>query len=219
MRPVIRDVTLSFDNGPTAGVTGHVLDVLRRHNIRATFFVLGKNLAEPTLKVLARHAHNEGHWIGNHTYSHGAPLGERGDDPDAPHHEIGETQALIGELAHPQRFFRPNGGGGVLGPHLLSRDAADYLARQHFTCVLWNAVPRDWEDHAGWVETALAQCRALPWALIVLHDLPTGAMAHLEAFITRAKEEGATFRQDFPPDCLPMIEGKAAPGLERFVAA
>jgi len=215
---VIRDVTLSFDNGPTAGVTGHVLEVLRRHDIRATFFVLGKNIVEPSLKLLARRAHDEGHWIGNHTFSHGVPLGKRADDRDAPHHEIGETQVLIGELAHPQKFFRPNGGGGVLGSHLLSRDAADYLQRGQFTCVLWNAVPRDWDDPAGWVETALAQCRALPWALVVLHDLPTGAMAHLDAFIARARDEGATFRQDFPPDCLPMIEGKATPSLQGFIA-
>lgn len=215
---MIRDVTLSFDNGPTAGVTEPVLDMLRRHDIRATFFVLGKNIAAPSLKRLARRAHDEGHWIGNHTYSHGVPLGQRASDPDAPRHEIGDTQALIGELAHPHKFFRPNGGGGVLGPHLLSRDAADYLQRGQFTCVLWNAIPRDWDDPAGWVETALAQCRALPWALMVLHDLPTGAMAHLDAFITRARDEGARFRQEFPPDCLPLVEGKPAPSLADFIA-
>jgi peptidoglycan-N-acetylglucosamine deacetylase len=215
---VIRDVTLSFDNGPTPGVTEPVLDALRRHGIRATFFVLGKKIVEPSLKLLARQAHDEGHWIGNHTYSHGLPLGQRADDRAAPENEIGETQSLLGALAHPSRFFRPNGGGGVLGPHLLSRDAADFLERGQFTCVLWNAIPRDWDDPAGWVETALAQCRALPWSLVVLHDLPTGAMARLDAFITRACAEGARFRQEFPPDCLPMIEGKPAPGLDAFIA-
>lgn len=214
---MIRDVTLSFDNGPTAGVTEDVLDVLRRHDQRTTFFVLGKKLAEPALKVLAQRAHDEGHWIGNHTYSHGAPLGKRADEPNAPQREIGETQTLIGELGHPQKFFRPN-GGGLLGPHLLSRAAADYLERNRFTCVIWNAVPRDWEAPVDWVETALAQCRALPWTLVVIHDLPTGAMAQLDAFIHRAKDEGATFRQDFPPDCLPIVEGKPSLILDRFVA-
>jgi peptidoglycan-N-acetylglucosamine deacetylase len=215
---VIRDVTLSFDNGPTAGVTEDVLGTLRRHDIRATFFVLGKNLADPALKALARRAHDEGHWIGNHTYSHGVPLGKRADDPDAPQREIGDAQALLGELAHPKKFFRPNGGGGVLGPHLLSVAAADYLQRGRFTCVIWNAVPRDWEDITGWVERALEQCRVLPWALVVIHDLPTGAMAQLDTFICRARDEGATFRQDFPPDCLPIVEGNPAPNLESFVA-
>ena len=215
---MIRDVTLSFDNGPTVGVTGHVLEVLRRHDIRTTFFVLGKNIATPALKLLARRAHDEGHWIGNHTYSHGAPLGTRSDERDAPYREIGETQALIGVLAHPQKFFRPNGGGGVLGHHLLSHDAAEYLERHRFTCVVWNAVPRDWENVTGWVDVALEQCRALPWALVVLHDLPTGAMAHLDTFIDRARDEGAQFRQEFPPDCLPMVAGVPAPSLESFIA-
>jgi peptidoglycan/xylan/chitin deacetylase (PgdA/CDA1 family) len=199
-------------------VTEPVLDTLRRHDIHATFFVLGKNLADPARKALARRAHRDGHWIGNHTYSHGIPLGKRAADAAVVQQEIGETQALLGELAHAKKFFRPNGGGGALGPHLLSRAAADYLQRDRFTCVIWNAVPRDWEDTVGWVDTALAQCRALPWALVVIHDLPTGAMAQLDAFIRRAKDEGATFRQDFPPDCLPIMEGNPAPMLESFVA-
>ena len=214
---VIHNVTLSFDNGPTGGVTEHVLEVLRRHELRATFFVLGKNLADPALYALAQRAHDEGHWIGNHTYSHGVPLG-RQTDPDAPAREIGEAQRRIGILAHPKKFFRPNGGGGMLGPHLLSRAAADYLARGGYTCVLWNAIPRDWDDPEGWVETALVQCRATTWALVVVHDLPTGAMQQLDRFITRARSEGAVFKQEFPPDCVAMTEGRPTPKFEAFVA-
>jgi hypothetical protein len=78
------------------------------------------------------------------------------------------------------------------------------------TCVLWNAVPRDWEDPQGWVETALAQCLERPWTLLVLHDLPTGAMARLQSFVTAARELGLAFRQDFPPDCVPIRRGLKA---------
>ena len=120
-----------FHLGVLPGLTG-VLDVLARHGIRATFFVLGRNLASKETKALVRRAAEEGHWIGNHTYSHAVPLGTT-TDPDAPAKEIGATQALIGELAHPDKLFRPFGGGGILGPHLLIPAAASVV----FLFPLW----------------------------------------------------------------------------------
>src|SRR5215831_18045234 len=63
------DLTLTFDNGPTPA-TPVVLDLLARHGIRSTFFLTGKQLAIPGMRVHAERAVREGHWIGNHTYSH-----------------------------------------------------------------------------------------------------------------------------------------------------
>jgi peptidoglycan/xylan/chitin deacetylase (PgdA/CDA1 family) len=216
--PKRHKVTLTFDNGPTPEVTAHVLDVLRRQRIRATFFVLGQNIAKPEKRAWAQRAFNEGHWIGNHTYSHSTPLGES-IDPGLSEHEIGRTQHLLGELSHMRRLFRPFGGGGHLGPHLLSTDALAYLREGEYTCVLWNAVPRDWENPDGWVEVALEQCAARAWTTLVLHDLPTGAMRHLEDFIVRARLAGAVFTQDFPVDCLPVVSGKIQSDIRAFVAS
>jgi len=86
------------------------------------------------------------------------------------------------------------------------------------TCVLWNAVPRDWEDPRGWAETALAQCLLQPWTLPVLHDLPTGAMGRLKIFIDRLRDHGAVFRQDFAPDCVPLRRGEARRDLAPYTA-
>jgi peptidoglycan-N-acetylglucosamine deacetylase len=44
------------------------------------------------------------------------------------------------------RFYRSFGGGGHLDRRLMSRAARDYLIQQKFTCVLWNVIPRDWDD-------------------------------------------------------------------------
>jgi peptidoglycan/xylan/chitin deacetylase (PgdA/CDA1 family) len=66
-------VYLTFDDGPTPGVTEWILSTLRRHNAKATFFVLGKNVEMyPDLykKIL-----DEGHSVGNHTYSHQKGVG------------------------------------------------------------------------------------------------------------------------------------------------
>lgn len=215
--PDNRPITLTFDNGPTAAVTPHVLDVLARYDIRATFFVLGQNLLSKEAAAQAQRAADEGHWIGNHTYSHEVPLGTT-TDPDAPTNEVVRTQQLIGHLAHPDKLFRPFGGGGVLGTHLLSPEAFELLKTDRYTCVFWNSIPHDWDDPEGWVETALVQARRLPWALTVLHDYETGAMRRLESFIERALAEGFSFKQEFPPDCVPMLRGAPVLPMDDFVA-
>ncbi|MXP62101.1 polysaccharide deacetylase family protein [Roseomonas sp. M0104] len=206
-------VTLSFDNGPEPEVTPGVLDVLRARGLRATFFVIGRKLA--ACRTLAARAHAEGHWIGNHSWSHSGPLGGRPDKDAAA--EIGRTQDLIGKLAHPDRLFRPQGGGGALGPHLLSGAALDLLVRGRFTCVLWNAVPGDYRDAEGWVERALALCRGPAPVALVLHDLPNGAMRHLDRFLGRLADQGARFTQDFPPACLPLCRGVATGPIADYV--
>jgi len=211
------DLTLSFDNGPEPDVTPRVLEVLARRGWRATFFVIGQKLAEPERYALAERALAEGHWIGNHSYTHSLPLGLR-TEADVAALEIGRTQALMGALAHPRKFFRPSGGGN-LDRRLLSRSVTEFLQRDRYTCVLWNAIPRDWDDPDGWVERALAQCLAQPWTLLVLHDLPTGAMRHLERFLDAASAAGARARQDFPPACMPIVEGIPVLPLEGYVAA
>jgi peptidoglycan-N-acetylglucosamine deacetylase len=212
------DVTLSFDNGPEPAVTPRVLDVLNQFEVKATFFALGSKLADPQCRAIAKRAHAEGHWIGNHTKTHSQPLG-RITRPELILSEILDTQALIGELAHPDRLFRPFGGGGELGSHLLNAAAVEILKNEKMTCVLWNAVPRDWEDPRGWAEVALAQCLAQPWSLLVLHDLPTGAMGRLKIFIDRVLDHGGRFRQDFPPECVPLLRGTQVGALEPYVTA
>jgi peptidoglycan-N-acetylglucosamine deacetylase len=211
------DLTLTFDNGPEPGVTPRVLDILGERKIKTTFFVIGEKLADPERRRLAKRAHGEGHWIGNHTFTHSVPLGQQ-PGANTAQDEIGRTQAAIGELAHQQRWFRPFGGGGNLDDRLLKPSVVDYLARNRFSCVLWNAIPRDWNDPDGWVDRALDQCCAQPWSLMVLHDLPSGAMARLEDFLNRAEKLGARFHQDFPPDCVPIRSGEIVLPIQSYVS-
>ena len=210
-------VTLTFDNGPQPGVTEHVLEVLDKQHILATFFVLGVKVAEPVRRRLAVEAHGAGHWIGNHTMTHGTPLGQL-REPGRARSEILDAQKLLRELAHPDRLFRPFGGGGALGPHLLNEEAVATLEAERMTCVLWNAIPRDFAEPDNWVERALEQCRAQPWTLLVLHDLPNGAMKHLESFLRRIRDAGGSFTQEFPLDCVPMRRGAATPRLRDWTA-
>ena len=211
-------LTFTFDNGPVPGATDKVLDFLASRSIKATFFVIGERLRTPAGRRLAERAHAQGHWIGNHTLTHGEPLGLVGT---ANHieREIGETQRLIGSLAHPQKLFRPNGKGS-LGPHLLSRATADYLMMQAFTLVTWNNVPRDWVDpKTDWLARAVAALADSPWSLLVLHDQHiAGMMESLAEFHGYLVAKGVEIRQELPPCCLPIRNGKICEAIDGLMA-
>lgn len=211
-------VTLSFDNGPAPAVTPIVLDVLAKHGLRSAFFVVGRKLADPAARKMAERAHAEGHWIGNHTWTHETPLGRLADG-EAAITEIVRTQQTIGPLAHPDKWFRPFGGGGRIGPWLLSAAARDYLVAQRFSVVLWNSIPRDWELHDEWPARALADCRAQDHTLIVLHDHIAPSVRHLDRFIGTLLDDGFEIVQAFPEDCVPVLRGAARVPLEPFVTA
>jgi peptidoglycan/xylan/chitin deacetylase (PgdA/CDA1 family) len=213
----MKQVTLTFDNGPDpGGTTAFVLDELARREIPASFFVTGRQLARPGARDLARRAHDEGHWIGNHTLTHSIMFGDS-EDALLVDREIGETQALMGDLAHSDRLFRPYGGGGVISRRLLSEAAVSYLAGGGYTCVLWTSVPRDWEADAAWVDRCLADIEEQDWTVVVAHDLPTGGMAYLPALLDRIEAMGAEFVQEFPKRCVPIRRGLVEGDLSAIV--
>ena len=204
---VPRRVTLTFDNGPTPGITERVLEILDREAIRSTFFVIGHNLAHPAAASLARQAHSAGHWIGNHTFSHSVALGDR-PDPDYAAYEIGNAQRAIAELTHPNRLFRPFGNSGLIGPHLLSEAAIAYLLANRFQTVLWNSVPGDWKDAAGWVERCVAQVLENEWSVVVLHDIEDGCLHLLPELLQRLNDLGVIYEQDYPESVVLTRNGK-----------
>jgi peptidoglycan/xylan/chitin deacetylase (PgdA/CDA1 family) len=219
VRRVVRTISLTFDNGPEPGVTDFVLDTLASRDVRAAFFVVGSKLEHDAGLRCAGRAAREGHRVGNHTYHHGEPLGLL--DPEASRAEIARTQALLDGFVT-ERLFRPIGGAGregTLGDHLLNPAARDLLIAERFTVVLWNVVPRDWERPHTWVDVALEDCRLTDHAVIVLHDLPGGAMAQLPSILDRAMEQGAQFSSDFPPSCVVLERGVPRGALAAYVRA
>jgi len=94
----------------------------------------------------------------------------------------------------------------------------DYLIRAGFSCVLWNVVPRDWEDAEAWVDRALRACAAPPQVLLVLHDTLFAAMKNLDGFIQQLKDQGHTIAQEFPAACVPILRGSVVQDMSRFVS-
>jgi len=207
-------VTLTFDNGPDPQATPQVLDCLARHGVKSTFFVLGQHVSTSVGLDLARRASREGHWIGNHTWTHTGRLGEM--TREAALQEFDRTQQALAWVDQPARLFRPRGGGGRLGKGLLHLAVAEKLIAGGFTCVLWTSVPGDFRDPDGWMDRALADCRSRDWSLVVLHDIPNGAVRNLESFLRKLRDEGHQFTQEFPADCTPILNGRVLRSLDEF---
>ena len=136
--------------------------------------------------------------------THSVPLGDGAD----PVQEIDATQELIGDLAHASRWFRPFGRGGVLDERLVERRCRRPSAEGGYSCVLWNSVPRDWEDPDAWIDRALADVESNDWTVVVMHDLPTGAMDRLPRLLDELDARGAEIVQDFPDACVPIRNGQ-----------
>ncbi|UXN74038.1 polysaccharide deacetylase family protein [Devosia sp. A8/3-2] len=116
-------VALTFDDGPTTDYTQPVLDILTAHDIRATFFLTGRETAENP--QLAKAIADEGHEIGNHSRSHNRMIFV---SPGTVHEEIENTDAAIratgyqGEL----HFRPPYGKKLVILPWYLAQNRAHH---------------------------------------------------------------------------------------------
>ncbi len=212
-----RKITLTFDNGPTPGVTDQVLDALSHRQMSAILFVVGENVCLPAGRRLIERTVSEGHRIGNHSFTHGLPLGELSAAESI--YEISSTQKILDEFNDADRYFRPWGTEGALGRRCLNQTAVEYLIAEQYTCVLWNSVPRDWADPRGWVDRALADTRHHEHTVVVLHDLPTGAMERLPRFLDELDDSGLEVTIDLPDDCVPIVRGRLRTPIDHLTPA
>ena len=138
------EYALTYDDGPNDACTEELLDVLAQHNVRATFFLIGRFVRER--RDLTRRIHSAGHLIGNHTFTHPVLLFQ---SPSRVREELASTNAALEDaIGEPVRFFRP--------PHGARRPDVLRTARElGLTPVLWNAMGYDWKP-ALTPETILA---------------------------------------------------------------
>jgi peptidoglycan/xylan/chitin deacetylase (PgdA/CDA1 family) len=130
----LRQIALTFDDGPNDPDTHRLLDVLAKHGVRATFFMIGRFVRERPEIVRAVAA--AGHLIGNHTMTHPLLLIR---PPKVVRQELSDCNAALEDaLGAPVRWFRPPHGGRR--PDVLR--AARELG---LTPVLWNAMGYDWK--------------------------------------------------------------------------
>jgi peptidoglycan/xylan/chitin deacetylase (PgdA/CDA1 family) len=210
-------VTLTFDNGPHPVGTPQTLAALAERDIPAIFFVVGERMTGSADDLVTAIV-DDGHLVGNHTWSHAGPLGELTGLGAAPE-EIARAQEAIGNRASDPPLFRPVGAapGGVVDDRLFTVEAVETLRAGSFTVALWNVLPHDWESPFDWTGCALAACRTLDHAVIVLHDAYPAGLAALPAFLDALAADGAAFTLALPEECTPMIAGVPTPQLDPLI--
>lgn len=152
-------IALTIDDGPWPKTTAEMLDILKRNNVKATFFWVGSALQENP--EIAKRVVAEGHAIGNHTWHHWY----RKMDEATAKSEIEKTNELIYKTTGVKTsFFRPPGG-------YLNNGLAAYAKSQKNSVVMWSVTSADTDPRAKYQVFVKNVIRdAKPGAIVLMHD-------------------------------------------------
>ncbi|EKE01312.1 MAG: polysaccharide deacetylase [uncultured bacterium] len=179
-------VALTFDDGPHPKHTREILEILKQHDIRATFFVIGKN-AQRHPDVI-KEADTDGNIISNHSYSHFYLTTLSSDDIET---ELQKTNNLIYKTIQKYpTFFRPPYGA-------CSDKSTQIVDRLGFTTITWNVMTDDYSSRQTSERIAAYVIKhAKPGAIIGLHDGGGNrekTVGALPIIIKALKDEGYKF--------------------------
>ncbi|APO47322.1 polysaccharide deacetylase family protein [Paenibacillus sp. FSL K6-1122] len=169
---------LTFDDGPDPHYTPRLLDLLRQHQAKATFFVVGEHAASHP--ELIQRIHEEGHLIGIHNYIHKTNWLMR---PRTVRDQIQRTGQIIHEVTGVKTcYYRPPWG---------IMNLFDFFSKKERKIVLWSSMFEDWRSRVGaqrLTERMLKELRG--GEVMLLHDRGTtlGADAHAPEQMLQALE-------------------------------
>lgn len=169
---------LTFDDGPDPHYTPRLLDLLRQHQAKATFFVVGEHAASHP--ELIQRIHDEGHLIGIHNYIHKTNWLMR---PRTVRDQIQRTGQIIHEVTGVKTcYYRPPWG---------IMNLFDFFSKKERKIILWSSMFEDWRSRVGaqrLTERMLKELRG--GEVMLLHDRGTtlGADAHAPEQMLQALE-------------------------------
>jgi peptidoglycan-N-acetylglucosamine deacetylase len=176
-------IAMTFDDGPSAENTPRLLEMLKQRNIKATFFLIGQNVASnPDLvrRILA-----EGHEIGNHSWTH--PQLSRLSDQKVTA-EIAKTQDAIKDASgFTPTLLRPPYGA------ITSRQR-EWIENQFgLSIILWSVDPFDWKRPGASVISQRILSQARPGAIILSHDIHKQTVDAMPATLDGLMRKGFKF--------------------------
>ena len=175
---------LTFDDGPDPTYTPPLLDLLAKHGVKASFFLVGEKI-ERHPKLVERIV-AEGHMLGNHSYSHWS---FKRMTTRKKLHEIHSTDALLRAFdGRPHHQMRPP--HGYVGADLLC-----YFALHRRSFVYWSYDSLDYQDRPN--QEMIRRLRAdppLPGDIVLMHDDSDRAHDALAVMLPEWLGDGHTFR-------------------------
>ncbi|MBE9216159.1 polysaccharide deacetylase family protein [Plectonema cf. radiosum LEGE 06105] len=177
-------IALTFDDGPWPEYTAQVLEILKKNDIKATFFVVGQVLNN--YPDLGKRIVSEGHTIGNHTWHHWYHFFNK----QAAALEIDRTSDLIYKTTGTRTtLFRPPGG-------MLHNGLAAYAQSKDYTVVMWSADSMDYARPPAATLVSRVMKQASPGGIVLLHDgggPRKNTVAALPSMISNLKNQGYRF--------------------------
>jgi peptidoglycan/xylan/chitin deacetylase (PgdA/CDA1 family) len=175
-----KSVSITFDDGPEPVKTQLILDILKKYEVKATFFCIGNKLAgqEPVLKQM----HDEGHLIGNHSFSHSKWF----DLFPAKiiRAELLKTDQIIKNITGKSPlFFRPP--FGVVNPMV-----SNALKKTHWQAVCWNIRSLDTIQKNPQKIMQKILRKLSPGSIILLHDFSPFTLQHLDDLLMAITRKG-----------------------------
>jgi len=176
-------IAMTFDDGPSVKLTPKLLDLLATHHIKATFFVIGENVAEHP-EIVTRAAH-EGHEIGNHSWSH-PNLAKMSDE--GVRREVRRTEDAIKSAtgARPTLLRPPYGS-------LTARQQRWIHDEVGYEIILWYVDPYDWKRPGAAVvcNRILKETRA--GSIVLSHDIHPGTIEAMPRTLDQLEAKGFKF--------------------------
>ena len=192
---------LTFDAGYENGCTAQILDTLKKHNVKAAFFLVGNYIQRNA--DLVRRMVQEGHTVGNHTMHH--PDMSKLSDFNAFSRELSDLAELYEQtVGQPMpRYYRPPQG-------IYSEENLKMAQQLGYRTVFWSLAYVDWNNDAQPSrEQALSKLlpRTHPGAVVLLHSTSKTNAEILDELLTKWEEAGyrfGTVEELFPKreDCL-----------------
>ena len=172
-------VALTFDDGPNPATTNQALDTLSKYGIKATFFVLGKNVSgnEGILKRMKA----DGHVIGNHSWSH--PVLSKLSLDDAKKQITDTEDALTKVLGSSSKLMRPPYGA-------ITDDIRNSL---DLSFIMWNVDSLDWKSKNEAAILTEIQREVKNGSIILMHDIHSETVNALPKVIDYLKGQGYDF--------------------------
>lgn len=176
-------IAMTFDDGPSAQLTPKLLDILKERGIKATFFVVGKNVAE--YPDIVRRMAEEGHEVANHSWSHPA-LTKLGADGFRKQIES-TSEAIVKATGKRPVLMRPP--YGATSAILNKRLSEQYGLK----VILWSVDPLDWKyRNANRVYNTIVQ-NTQAGAIILAHDIHATTVAAMPETLDTLSGKGYKF--------------------------
>lgn len=176
----VKEIAITFDDGPHSIYTPKVLEVLKAFNASATFFVIGKNTQGN--EAVLKNIHEQGHLIGNHSYSHSFFIDFKSTNGFVD--EINQTAQKIKNITEQSPLlFRPP--YGVTTPHI-----AKAVKRLNLSVIGWNIRSFDTTNDSEQVITERVKNQIKPGSIILFHDTSDKTISVLKQTLNFAKENG-----------------------------